>query len=287
TPGVGYKFAARIQQADFVTPLIEPQRKEVSNAQRPPERRQLSVLACQIRGWAAISATLDPEDEGEVLTAVHRVCADIATRFRGVVARILGDSLLIYFGYTEAQEHDPERAVRAALELIGAIRNLDLPKPLHPHIGIATDLMMVGARLGPPEEFAATGQALNLALSLQSAAPSGGILITDRTRELVGDFFNYQEMEPLILAEDLRPVTVWRVTGESTNVGRFEALRRTGMLELVGRRQEMDVLRRCWSRALAGAGQVVLVVGEAGIGKSRLIAEFADERNAERYESLK
>ena len=221
------------------------------------------------------------------MSSIHRVCADVAARFRGVVARILGDSLLIYFGYTEAQEHDPERAVRAGLELIGAIRNLDLPSALHPHIGIATGLMMVGASPGPPDEFAATGQALNLALRLQSAAPSDSVLITSRTRELVGDFFNYQEMEPLVLADDLAPVTVWCVTGESNDAGRFEALRRTGMLELVGRRPEMDLLRRCWSKALTGAGQVVLVTGEPGIGKSRLIAEFEEETNAELYHNLK
>ena len=287
-PGVGYKFAARVQQADLVAPPpLEPLPREGSNELRPAERRQLTVLACQIRGLAAISAQLDPEDEGELMSSIHRACADVAARFRGVVPRILGDGLLIYFGYTEAQEHDPERAVRAGLELVGALRNLDLPSALHPHIGIATGLMMVGASPGPPDEFAATGEALNLALRLQSAAPADSVLITSRTRELVGDFFDYRAMEPLVLANDLAPVTVWRVTGESAVAGRFEALRRTGMLELVGRRQEMDLLRQCWSRALTGVGQVVLVTGEPGIGKSRLIAEFEEESNVEPYDSLK
>jgi class 3 adenylate cyclase/DNA-binding response OmpR family regulator/predicted ATPase len=288
TPGVGYKFAARVLQANLPPPpSIEPQPKEASRAPHSGERRQLCVLACQIRGLAAISAELDPEDEVEMMSSIHRACTDVAARFRGVVAKIVGDSVLIYFGYRQAQEHDPERAVRAGLELIGAVRDLDLPDALHPHIGIATGVMMVGASPGPREEFAATGQALNLALRLQSVAPAGGVLITSRTRELVGDFFNYQEMEPLLLVDDLAPVAVWRVTGESTSAGRFEALRRAGMSELVGRRQEMELLRRCWSRASAGAGQVVLVSGEPGIGKSRLIAEFEDERNVELYDSLK
>jgi class 3 adenylate cyclase/DNA-binding response OmpR family regulator/predicted ATPase len=288
TPGVGYKFAARVQQADLAAPLPQaPQPQEATRTPRTGERRQLSVLACQIRGLAAISAELDPEDEGELMRSIHRACADVAARFRGVVARILGDSVLIYFGYLEAQEHDPERAVRAGLELVGAINKLDLPGALHPHIGVATGVMMVGAPSGPPDEFAATGQALNLALRLQSAAPSDAVLISNRTRDLVGDFFDYQEMGPLALADDRAPVAVWRVTGESTRAGRFEALRRTGMLELVGREQEMELLRRCWSKALAGAGQILMVTGEAGIGKSRLVAEFADERNAELYESLK
>src|SRR5215813_7274198 len=286
-PGVGYKFAARVQHADAATPPPgKPQMVEPSGGPRLGERRQLSILACQIRGLAA-SVDPDPEDEGEVMSSVHRACVDVAAHFRGLVARLLGDSVLIYFGYERAQEHDPERAVRAGIELIGAIRELRLPGAVHAHIGIATGVMMVGISPGPPDAFAVTGQALNIALRLQSAAPPDGVLITGRTRELVGEFFDYQETEPLVLADNVAPEAVWRVTGENANAGRFEALRRTGMLELVGRREEMDLLRRCWSRTLTGEGQVVLVTGEPGIGKSRLIAEFADERIAERYESLK
>jgi class 3 adenylate cyclase len=124
-PGVGYKFAPRVRQTDLATtPPIEAQLKKASDAPRPAELRQLSVLACQIRGWGALSTPLDPEDESELMSSIHRVCADVAARFRGVVARVLGDSLLIYFGYRR-QEHDPS-AVRAGLELIGAIRNLSL-----------------------------------------------------------------------------------------------------------------------------------------------------------------
>ena len=286
-PGAGYKFAARIQHTDAATPPPgKPQTTEPSGSPRLGERRQLSILACQIRGLAA-SADPDPEDEGEVMSSVHKACADVAAHFRGLVARLLGDSVLIYFGYEQAQEHDPERAVRAGIKLIGAIRDLRLPCAVHAHIGVATGVMMVGISAGPPDAFAATGQALNIALRLQSTAPPDSVLITDRTRELVGEFFDYQEMESLALADNVTPVAVWRVIGENANAGRFEALRRTGMLELIGRRQEMDLLRRCWSRALTGEGQVVLVAGEPGIGKSRLIAEFADEANAERYDSLK
>jgi class 3 adenylate cyclase/predicted ATPase len=286
-PGAGYKFAARVQHADAATPQSsKPQAMEPSAGPRLGERRQLSILACQIRGLAA-SADPDPEDEGEVMSFVHRACADVAAHFRGSVAQLIGDSVLIYFGYEQAQEHDPERAVRAGVELIGAIRNLGLPGAVHAHIGISTGVMIVGISPGPPDAFAATGHALNIALRLQSAAPPDSVLITGRTRELVGEFFDYQEMEPLVLTNNVTPIEVWRVIGENTNAGRFEALRRTGMLELVGRRQEMDLLRRCWSSALTGDGQVVLVAGEPGIGKSRLIAEFTDERNAERYDSLK
>jgi len=180
-----------------------------------------------------------------------------------VVAKIVGDSVLIYFGYRQAQEHDPERAVRAGLELIGAVRDLDLPDALHPHIGIATGVMMVGASPGPPEAFAATGQALNLALRLQSAAPADSLLITSRTRNLVGDFFNYQEMEPLRLADDLEPVAVWRVTGESTSAG---AVRSSSPSRHVG---------IGWSQAGDGITAAMLVTsvgwgwpGRAGIGRA-------------------
>jgi DNA-binding response OmpR family regulator/predicted ATPase/ABC-type transport system involved in cytochrome c biogenesis ATPase subunit len=287
-PGAGYKFVARVERADVALRApIEPNGAEANDARPRAERRQMSILACQVQGLAALSAKLDLEDQGELMSSVRRACGDVAARFRGVVARALGDSVVIYFGCKEAQEHDPERAVRAGLDLVEAIRGIEVPGALHAHIGVATGVVLVGAPSGPAGELAATGQAINVALRLQSAAPSDSVLITDRTRELVGEFFEYRAMEPLALADDLAPAVVWRVTGESAKAGRFEALRRAGMHELVGRRSEMQLLHRCWSRALHGAGQIVLVTGEPGIGKSRLVAEFQDERNAEGHGSLK
>lgn len=280
-PGAGYKFVARVQRADVATAApIEPQQAEARNAGCGAERRQVSILACQIRGLAAISAKLDLEDQGELMSSVRRACADVAAGFGGVMAGTLGDSVVIYFGCKEAQEHDPERAVRAALDLVDAIRNIEVPGALHTHIGVATGIMLVGAPSGSGEELAATGQALNIALRLQSAAPSDSVLITDRTRELVGDFFDCRAMEPLVLADDLPLVAVWRVTGESAKAGRFEALRRAGMHELVGRRSQMQLLRRGWSRVLDGGGQIVLVTGEPGIGKSRPRLDVSGPRSA-------
>src|SRR5262249_8993061 len=127
---------------------------------------------------------------------------------------------------------------------------------------------------------AATGRAVNLAMRLRSAAPADGVLVTGRTRDLVGDFFDYRAMEPLVLADDLAPVPVWRGIGGRGNAGRFEALRRAGMLELVGRRPEMEQLRRRWGDAAAGEGQAVLVTGDPGIGKSRLVTEFQEAAKA-------
>ncbi len=287
-PRVGYKFAARVQGTKRVAPPLEPEPDQArSSAALREERRQLSILACQIRGLAALSARLDPEDESALMDRVHLACADVAACFRGTVSRVPGDSVLIYFGYRQAQEDDPERAVRAGLALLDAIGNLDLPGALRPHIGIATGSMLVQACPAPGDAPAATGHALSLAMCLPSAAPPGGVVIARRTRELVGGFFDCEKRKPLVLGNALPPIPVWQVTGERAGAGRFDALRRPGMLELVGRRQEMELLGRRWSQAAAGEGQVVLVSGDPGIGKSRLVAEFQEERNAEPHDCLK
>jgi DNA-binding winged helix-turn-helix (wHTH) protein/predicted ATPase len=280
-PRVGYKFAARVQRVKRAAlPPADPEPNEARGPVPRGERRQLSIMACQIRGLAALPARLDPEDA--LMDRVHGACADVAARFRGLVVRVPGDSVLLYFGYEQAGEDDPERAVRAALALVDAVRNLHLPGALHPHIGIATGSLLVQA-----DTSAATGRALSLALHLPAAAPPSGVLITERMRALVGGFFECREMVPLVLGNALPPVAVWQVIGERTDAGRFDALRRAGMLELVGRREEMELLRRRWSRAVAGEGQVVLVSGDPGIGKSRLVAEFQEEQSADAYDCLK
>jgi predicted ATPase/DNA-binding response OmpR family regulator len=288
-PGIGYKFAARVQQAESMPPT-QVEARGPDGADAAPcrgELRQLSIVACQVRGLAALSARLPPEDESALRMSVQRACAEVATQFRGLATRILGESMLVYFGHQEAKEHDPERAVRAGLGLARAVRALEPAGALHAHVGIATGVMMVEASPESADAFVATGQALSLALRLRSAAPPDGVLVAGRTRELVGDFFDYQAAEPLALADDMAPVPVWRVTGASGNAGRFDALRRAGMMDLVGRTQELELLRRRWSQALSGVGQVVLVTGDPGIGKSRLVAEFHAETSARLHHSLK
>jgi class 3 adenylate cyclase/predicted ATPase len=290
-PRVGYKFAARVQHVER-PPSGERQSDDVRGAPRRGERRQLSILACRIRGLAALPPNADPEEHGSLMASVHKASADVAARFGGLVARVLGDSVLVYFGYREAQEDDPERAVRAGLELVAAIGSLRLPAGLRPHIGIATGSLLVGPGRVPADALAADasavwGPALSRAEHLSSAAAPGGVVIGSATRELVGAFFECREMEPLVLCDVLQPIAAWQVIRERAGAGRFDALRRAGMLELVGRREEMELLRRRWSRAAAGEGQVVLVSGEAGIGKSRLVAEFLEERSAEPHHCLK
>jgi len=285
--GAGYKLAAPVERDATASPRPVGSPLRDGDASRPSGLRQLAVVACGIGGLAALSARLGPEDEAELVRAVHRTCADVALRFRGMLGQTLGDCVVIYFGCEQAQEHDPERAVRAGLELVDAVRNMNARGALDAHIGIATGEMMVAASPSTSGEIAAIGQPLNLALRLRSLATPGSILIAGPTRDLVGDFFDYRQMQPLELARNVTPVPVWQVAGENTCSGRFEALRRVGMLELVGRKQEMDLLQHCWSRALAGAGQVVLVTGEPGIGKSRLLAEFQDASNVRLYGSLR
>ncbi len=286
-PRAGYKLAARVQRVNRAAPLPDEAPKEAPSAALLREHRRLSVLACRMPALAALPARLDPEDEGALMDRVHRASSDVAARFGGLAARLPGDGVLLYFGCRQAQEDDAERAVRAALALVDAVRNLGLPDALRPHIGIATGSLLVQANAGSDDAPAATGRALNLALHLPSAAPPGGVLIDGRTRELAGGFFECREMQPLVLGDGLPPVAVWQVTGERNDAGRFDALRRAGMLELVGRREEMELLRQSWLQTMAGKGRVVLIAGDPGIGKSRLVAEFQDERTAELHACLK
>jgi DNA-binding response OmpR family regulator/class 3 adenylate cyclase/predicted ATPase len=282
-PGVGYKFAARVQRV--VLPAAPPTAAPQPNG--TGELRQLSVLACQIRGLAALAAQMSAEDESALRASVHGACAEVAARLGGLATRIVGESLLVYFGWRESQEHDPERAVRTGLGLARAVCGLGSQGALHGHVGIATGVAMVEASPGSPDAFTATGQPLNLALRLQAAAPSDGVLVAGRTRELVGEFFDCEPAGSLVLADGVEPVAVWRVTGERDNAGRFDALRKAGMRDMVGRRQEMELLRRRWAQAQRSAGQVVLVTGEPGIGKSRLVAEFQEELKSAPHAALR
>jgi predicted ATPase/class 3 adenylate cyclase len=290
-PGTGYKFAAHVRRMDSVPEpianIIHPDRAHRDT--HIAERRQLTVLACQILGFAALSE-LDPEDLQRVLNRIHGACAEVVTRFRGTMVRAVGDSMLVYFGYPEAYENDAESAVRAGLNLLHSIGKLEVPsiQRLRARIGIATGLMVVGdVSIVGGQEPNAVGEALNVALHLQSAAPAGSTVIAASTRELVGHFFDCQQLEPVVVEDGHDPLPAWRVAGEGTTVGRFEALRRSGMLKLVGREEELERLHRGWSNARRGSGQVVLLTGEAGIGKSRLVIELEERLRSEPHATLR
>ena len=236
------------------------------------ERRPMTVAACKFIGLAPGDAKDDPEDVRTRTVRLHRVAAEVAERFGGTLVRVPGDTLLIYFGYRQAREDDPECAVRAALELVRAVKRVEA-LTLSARVGIATGAMLVGSIDAPQDWF---GEALNLALALRSVAPTdGGVVIASGTRALLGSFFDCEQLDPIALDDGRDSAPAWRVIGESSAVvGRFDALRRAGMVELVDRQEEMELLLRRWQRAQEGAGQVVMLTGEAGIGKSRLAAEI-------------
>ena len=273
-PGEGYKFAARPQRVDPPAKPVAPDREPAKLSMSFFERRQMTVLACQISGFAALATTHDPEDMHAATNDVCRAIQDIVAPFHGMMVRAPGDSLLVYFGYPEAREDDAERAVRAALELVRFVPSVEvgLPAKLHLRVGVATGVMLVGSG-DASQNYSAIGESLNLALHLRSIAPADGVVIAVSTHELLGRFFDCEELGPVVLEGAVVPA--WRVTGESVAVaGRFDALRRGGMLELVGRDEQMQLLLRRWRQAQQGAGQVVMLTGEPGIGKSRLVAEL-------------
>src|SRR5271163_3471168 len=240
------------------------------------ERRQLTVMFCDLVGSTALSARLDPEDLREIIATYHRAVADTVARYAGFVAKYMGDGVLIYFGYPEAHEDDVERAVRAGLAVIDAVGALAASEPLNVRLGIASGLVVVGDLIGAgaAQERGVVGETPNLAARLQALAQPVTLVVADSTRRQLGTLFEIADLGPQPLAGFAEPQRAWRVVGESGVVSRFEALR-SEATPLVGRDEELDLLLRRWQQAKGGDGRVVLVSGEPGIGKSRLTAELS------------
>ena len=247
----------------------------VSDASAPTEaeRRQLTVMFCDLVGSTPLSTRYDPEDLREIVGAYHRCVADTVSRFGGFVAKYMGDGVLIYFGYPEAHEDDAERAARAGLAVIDAVSRLATQEPLNVRISIATGLVVVGDLIGAgaAQERGVIGETPNLAARLQALARPGTLVLADSTRRQLGALFEIEDFGPQPLAGFGEPQRAWRVVGESGVVSRFEALR-SGTTPLVGRDEELELLLRRWQQAKLGEGRVVLVSGEPGIGKSRMTA---------------
>ncbi len=236
------------------------------------ERRQLTMMFCDLVGSTALSARLDPEDLREVIGAYHRAVADLIAGFDGFVAKYMGDGVLVYFGYPRAHEDDAERAVRAGLGVIDAVGRLDVKSvKLQARIGIATGLVVVGDLIGEgsAQEQSVVGETPNLAARLQALAEPRAVVIAGGTRRLVGDLFEYRDLGAIDVKGIAGTVPAWQVLRPSAVESRFEALRGSALSRLVGRDEEIDLLLRRWARAKAGEGQVVLISGEPGIGKSR------------------
>ena len=240
-------------------------------------------------GSTALSARMDPEDLREVISAYQKCVAETVQRFGGFVAKYMGDGVLIFFGYPQAHEDDAERAVRAGLELVAAVVGLKTHAPLQTRVGIATGLVVVGDLIGSGEaqERGIVGETPNLAARLQGVAEPNRVIIAESTRKLVGNLFELEDLGALDLKGISGAVRTWAATRPSSVEGRFEAMHASGVTELVGRKEELELLMRRWSKAKSGEGQVVLLSGEAGIGKSRLTAALLERLTSEAHTRLR
>lgn len=252
------------------------------------QQRQLTIMACHLIVAMTLSEERDPEDVHDQIIAFHQVAANIAAQFHGFVAQHQGNGVLIYFGYPAASEHDAERAVRAGLAIVDAVQMLNAPAGAAPRAsaGIATGLVVIGEKPGPGDmrQHVAIGETPDLATRLQTAAAPGEVAIAASTRRLLGQLFDYRALPDIEVKGLPQPVSAWQVLGEAVGVSRFDARRADSLSALVGRQEEIELLLRRWSQATSGAGRVVLLSGEPGIGKSRIVesvlATLANERHS-------
>jgi class 3 adenylate cyclase len=274
---------------------------EISGVQKDPapppsaaphdtaERRHVTVMFSDLVGSTALSARMDPEDLREVISAYQKCVADTVGRVGGFVAKYMGDGVLVYFGYPQAHEDDAERAVRAALELVAAVGSLKTCVALQTRVGIATGLVVVGDLIGSggSQEQAIVGETPNLAARLQGIAQLNGVVVAESTRKLVGNLFELDDLG----AQDLKGLTgsvrAWAALRPAFVESRFEALHTSGLTALVGREEETELLSRRWSRAKRSEGQVVLLSGEPGIGKSRVTAALLESVAPEPHTRLR
>src|SRR6266436_4226337 len=257
-------------------------------AQVDAERRQLTVMFCDIVGSTALSTRHDPEDLRELIGDYHRAVAETVGRFDGFVAKYMGDGVLIYFGYPQAHEDDAERAVYAALAVIEAVGRLPAREDLRVRLGIATGLAVVGDLIGEgaAQERGVVGETPNLAARLQGLAAPNTLIIAEATRRQIGGLFDLADLGSQALAGFAEPQPAWRVIRESGMLSRFEALG-SGETPLVGREEEAELLIRRWEQAKRGEGRVVLISGEPGIGKSRLTAALSEHIAGELHTRLR
>jgi class 3 adenylate cyclase len=253
------------------------------------ERRQVTVMFSDLVGSTALSARMDPEELREVISAYQKCVAETVGRLGGFIAKFMGDGVLIYFGYPQAHEDDAERAVRAGLELVTAVGDLKTHAPLQSRIGIATGLVVVGDLIGSgaSQEQAIVGETPNLAARLQLIAEPSMVVVAAGTRKLLGDLFEFRDLGVMELKGIAEPAQAWEALRASSAKGRFEALRAPSLTALVGREEELELLQRLWSKAKSGEGQVVLISGEAGIGKSRLTAALLERLTTEPHVRLR
>jgi class 3 adenylate cyclase len=266
------------------TPAPQP----VSDA---AERRQVTVMFCDLVGSTAMSTQLEPEDMRSVIGAYHRCCGKLVEAHGGFIAKYMGDGVLAYFGYPHAHEHDAERGVQTGLALVSEIPKISSPTgmPLRARVGLATGLVVVGDLVGSgaAQERGIVGETPNLAARLQSLADPDMVVVSESTRRLVGNLFELRDLGTQALKGIDGPVRAFAALRPSAVASRFEAMHADSLTALVGRDEELDLLMRRWSKAQSAEGQVVLVFGEAGIGKSHLTAALMEQLTSAAHTRLR
>jgi len=253
------------------------------------ERRQLTILFCDIEGSTVISTQLDPEDLRELIVAYRQCVTEVISRFEGYVAQHVGDGTLAYFGYPSAHETDVERAIHAALMLANAVAELPTTPRIKVRIGIATGIVAIGdfseeAGLGHHDAF---GAAVNVAARLQEIASPGGVAVSDLTKNIAGPLFQFRNSGEFIFKGIEQAVDVWEVISPSATASRSQALERQSLCPLVGRDAEMALLLDTWLRTKNGRGGTILLRGDAGIGKSRIVLNFLEHLKADQGSVLR
>ncbi|KIN76933.1 adenylate/guanylate cyclase domain-containing protein [Sulfitobacter mediterraneus] len=276
------RFQRALNQKESATATVVAKEPDLDEAgqSNATERRQLTIMFCDLVGSTTLSEQIDPEDLREVMRRYQDAVAGAATRYGGHIAKYLGDGVLTYFGWPQAYEDQAERAVRAGLDAIAEVEKLSVSgqEPLKARVGIATGIVVVGDLVGKSgrEAKAVTGQTPNLAARLQGLAEPGEVVVSGNTRRVIGSMFEWEALGAQELKGFSEPVQAWRVASSRTVENRFEARQGVTPESLVGREHELGLLLERWELAKQGESQIVELSGEAGIGKSRIVRALLD-----------
>ena len=267
--------------ASSATPVAAVASEIETSPQSDAERRHLTVMFVDLVGSTEMATKMDAEDMRDVITSYQNTVAGVVSRYEGFVAKFLGDGVLCYFGWPRANKDDAERAVRASLSIIDAVKKTKASNgaPLATRVGIATGVVIVGDMIGSgaTQEAAVVGETPNLAARLQGVAGLNQLVVAKETQRLLGAIFDLTRLDGQDLKGIADPVDAYRVEGEATVQSRFAARQSGAMTPIVGREREIELMTERWAMARSGQGQMVIVSGEAGIGKSRITQAVIDE----------